>query len=310
MVFASFWNWFAGELFRSTLMLVGGTFLALILIPIFIYLGVEYLLPLFPKKANDAISDEPKVVVRNDSSDDEEYFFRKRLLATVRDYDKVLRDDSIDEEAEVDPSVFVFGEFEHLLQIESPASTRDDLLDWIHASLRGRGMLRYFWSEKFWWVDPPVGPVPFEAWYRPPIALQSEAECTFYVVTIPVSTASGESWIVYKPGITTKSVLGPRGRYSLNSKVDRVVCERKGLTVSDAWSLEQKMLRVMPHCPWAKTFQSELDWLNGIYEVDHPLVEASDVKRLGMTEWRSWRHGDNELCKAVDLALGLTVSCV
>ena len=126
------------------------------------------------------------------------------------------------------------------------------------------------------------------------------------MVTIPVSTASGKSLIVYKPGITTRSVLGSGGRYSFNSKVDRVVCERKGLTVSKAWRLEQKMLRVMPHCPWAKTLKTELDWFNGSYEVDEPIVDSSDVKNLGTTEWRSWTYGDNELCKAVDMALTLT----
>ena len=292
MFIASFFGWFLGEFFRSTLLLIGGAILALILVPLLFLFIAEFVHPLLPK--NGSRDDGVIAQVEEEEGLEEEFDYLEDYIAWI--------DEEENEDEPVDYK-FRLNEYEHILEEETCATSRSNLTDWIADRLRSKGMFRYFWSEKYWWLDPPVGPVPSQAWFGPPISLEID-QCIFYVVAINVVMASGAKEVIYKPGITSKGVVvGSGGRYAKNSKVERVVCERSGLTAMQAWTVEQKMLRIMHQCPWSDSFQLRLDWLNGCYEVDNPIVTAADVRRLGLSEWRQWTLGDQDLNDLVDIVI-------
>jgi hypothetical protein len=281
---ASFFNWFAAELFRSVLLMIGLTFCLLAVIVLLVF-------------AIAWASDKP--IFRK-------LFLKEESSPPASKINKVVTLEESSQPAK--EAAFIFHQYEHRLQKRCPATTKTELIDWINSNLKDDGKFRFFWSEKLWWIKPPCGPVPIAAWDKSPYGdslTQDFQDCTFYIVEIEVITASGATVRVYKPGITTqKRIIGDR--FPVNGKVKRVVVERTNLYRNQAWQVEQKMLRIMAECPWSKNFQAELDWRNGCYDIDEPILSQRDCSRLGPTEWRTWRLNDDDLQKTVNLVISNT----
>ena len=189
-------------------------------------------------------------------------------------------------------------------------SNRREADDFIFRSLQQDGLEEYAWLERLWCFSPPVGPAHSLGRASPPFSKAETLWFSIYVVEISVNMNDGTIQKVMKPGITCKSdVIGPDGRYSIGDGIDRIVLRKRGLTPMQAWTVEQKMLALMPQPIWKESFEQVVDRQFGLYEWEaeaEPLISKKQRSRLGPTEWRQWNLGDEVLKATLDQVVRLT----
>jgi len=204
-----------------------------------------------------------------------------------------------------------------------------------------QGLLPVGWrSELEWALYPPVGPSPKAAWKKSSIDLNQDIPTSIYIIKFLVPLSSGTDFMVFKPGITSRPVVGSGGRYS--AKFGPEVVYQKTLTPLQAWSAEQKLLMTLPKtpCDWffddwiwywttyedmldalpdsqsqvtvggkdflqVKKIRGEVARLKKERLLQRPSFLTNNIKKaksdqLGSTEWRAWPYSSASLAETAD----------
>ena len=109
-------------------------------------------------------------------------------------------------------------------------------------------------SELRWALWPPVGPRPRASWGKPTWR-QGHEEAAVYIIKFEFKATNGDIRTIFKAGITSRSVVGARGRYS--KKFGPEVIFEKRLRPAQAWACEQKILQIMHESPFDYTFEAQ-----------------------------------------------------
>ena len=225
---------------------------------------------------------------------------------------------------------------ENMLLTQTPVGKDASETQKILQELVGKG----YQSEFQWALYPPVGPSPKAAWQKPSVDLKKDIPTSIYIIKFPVPLSLGSDFMVFKPGITSRPIVGTGGRYS--AKFGPEVVYQKMLTPPQAWAAEQKLLMALPKtpCDWLfedwiwywTTYEDMLDALpdsqsqvtiggkdflqvKKVRDELHRLKEERLLQRpsflinkivktktdqLGLSEWRSWPYGLSSLVETAD----------
>lgn len=224
MLFASFFNWFFSELFRSIFLLSAGVACLLVVVVLLLYFAAE-------KSTFTSLSEDDSEDSANES----------QLGINVDSDDPMLRKDLPEKHR-----------FRSMLLTKTPVGKDSLETQQILQKLVGKE----YNSELHWALYPPCGPRPRAVWEAPSISLSGDKPTTVYIIKFPVECSNGSTIDIFKPGITSRKVVGASGRYSRTFNPE-VVYERL-LTPVKAWMVEQKLLQVMPANPFDRSFE---DWV-------------------------------------------------